>query len=152
MSRSARLEKIADIKLGIENVARVSLVSARTQFQSQENQLKQLRVYKEEYQDRLNSRMKNTISANEIQDYQYFFSSLDNAISQQTEVVEQCALQVEASRKNWLEKKQTVSKISRVAESLREQEHAYQQKSEQKESDELNLRLFAANPGLMKPH
>jgi len=152
MSRSARLERIADIKLGIENVALVSLTSAKTQFQSQENQLNQLNLYKYEYQERLNTRMKNTITANEIQDYQYFFASLDNAISQQAEVVEQCALQVEASRKNWLHKKQDVSKISRVAENLRKQEQASQQKSEQKESDELNLRLFATGPGLLKPH
>ncbi len=152
MSRSARLEKIADIKLGFENVALVSLTSARTQFQSQENQLNQLKLYKEEYQERLNTRMRNTISANEIQDYQYFFTSLDTAISQQAEVVRQCGLEVEASRKNWLDKKQAVSKISRVAESLRKQEHASQQRSEQKESDELNLRLYAAGPGFSRPH
>jgi len=152
MKRSARLEKIADIKLGVENIARVSLTSARTQYQSQENQLKQLQVYKEEYQQRLHTRLKNTISANEIQDYQYFFSTLDKAISQQSDVVKQCAIQVAASRNNWLNKKQAVSKISRVAESLRKLEFAAQQKSEQKESDELNLRLFATERGFLKPH
>lgn len=152
MKRSARLEKIANINLGFENLAGADLTTARTQYQAQENQLKQLNLYKEEYQKQLTDRLKGTISAVEIQDYQYFFASLDNAIAQQTEIVRQSAEQLEASRNNWLDKKQDVAKISRVAESVKNQEAAAELGLEQKENDERSLRLFAAAKNQHTPH
>lgn len=143
MKRSARMDKIADINLGFENMAGASLTSSRSEFQAQENQLEQLKIYKGEYHDQLKSRLKNTITAREMQDYQYFFSSLDSAISQQEEVVKQSAHKVEASQQNWLDKKQDHSKIVKVAENLKKHEDAVLQKKEQTESDELTLRKYA---------
>ena len=66
MKRSARLEKIANINLGFENLAGASLATARTQYQAQVNQLKQLKLYKEEYQRQLTERLKGSISAIEL--------------------------------------------------------------------------------------
>lgn len=152
MKRSARLEKIANINLGFENLAGADLATARTQYQAQENQLKQLKLYKEEYQRQLTERLKGTISATEIQDYQYFFASLDNAIAQQTEIVKQSAEQLDASRNNWLDKKQDVAKMSRVAETVKSQEAAAELGREQKENDERNLRMFAAGNNQHIPH
>ena len=152
MKRSARLEKIANINVGFENIAGASLTTARAHYQAQENQLDQLKVYKEEYQKQLTERLKGTISAVEIQDYQYFFASLDNAIAQQTETVRQSAEQLDVSRNNWLEKKQEVSKLSRAAENLKGQENAAELKKEQTENDERSLRMFAADGNPQIPH
>jgi len=152
MKRSARLEKIANINIGFENIAGASLSTARTQHEMQENQLKQLKLYKEEYQQQLTERLKATISAIEIQDYQYFFASLDNAIAQQTEIVKQSAEQLEASRNNWLDKKQEVAKISRAAENLKGQEAATELGKEQRESDERNLQLFSTDKNRLISH
>lgn len=152
MKRSARLEKIANINLGFENLAGASLATARTQYQAQVNQLKQLKLYKEEYQRQLTERLKGSISAIEIQDYQYFFASLDNAIAQQVEIVKQSAEQLDASRNNWLDKKQDVTKMSRAAETLKNQEDAVELALEQKENDERSLRLFVAAKNQQIPH
>lgn len=149
MKRSARLEKIANINLGFENIAGASLASSKTEFKKQENQLEQLKIYKQEYQKQLRERLQNSISANEILDYQYFFSSLDNAIEQQTEIVKQSASQVDISKTNWLNKKREVAKISRIAEKAKAIETDAQQKIEQKISDELNLSRFALKNGLL---
>lgn len=148
MKRSARMEKIADINHGFENIAGASLTKSRVQHQQQENQLEQLKIYKGEYQNQLKNRLKDTITAREIQDYQFFFSSLDSAISQQENILKESAQQVETSQKNWMQKKQDHSKISRIAENLKVQEDAVNAKKEQAESDELNQILFAPD----KPH
>lgn len=152
MKRSERLEKIASINLGYENLAGASLASSRDQYRIQENQLQQLKIYKVEYQQQLRTRLKTSISANEIRDYQYFFSSLDTAILQQKELVKQSAVQVEKSKDNWLHRKREVAKISRVAENLRTQEALTSQKNEQKTADELNLSAFTIKHALLKPH
>lgn len=152
MKRSERFDKIASINVGYENLAGASLASTRDQYRKQENQLEQLKIYKEEYQQQLKTRLETTISANEIRDYQYFFSSLDTAISQQAEIVRESAAQVEKSKNHWLDKKREVAKISRVAENLRSEETDAQQKNEQKITDELNLSVFAVKHALLKPH
>lgn len=152
MKRFERLDKIAGINLGHENLAGASLASSRDQYSQQVNQLEQLKIYKKEYQQQLKTRLETTISANEIRDYQYFFSSLDTAISQQVELVKQSAAQVEESRNNWLDKKREVAKISRVSENLRARETAAQLKNEQKITDEMNLSVFTMKQALLKPH
>ncbi len=152
MNRSTRLEKIAQINLGFENIAGASLANVQDQYRAEENQLIQLKLYREEYQRKLHLRMKAAISANEMQDYQYFFSSLDQAISQQTEKLKQIALQVESSRSNWLARKREVNKVSRAAESLRSIEYSVQLKTEQKESDELGCRLHASGKNPLRSH
>jgi len=139
MKRSTRLEEIANINLGFENMAGASLSSATQQFEIQENQLTQLKLYKEEYQNQLSERLENRVTAPEIRDYQYFFDSLDQAIAQQTEKVRQCADVVESSRAIWLEKKQEVKKVSKAAANFKSIEFNKEQKREQAESDELQM-------------
>ncbi len=152
MKRSVRMDKIADINHGIENVASASFASIMSQYEYQDNQLKQLRLYREEYQERLNERMKNPINVTEIRDYQYFFATLDKAIEQQEQNVELIARQMESSKVNWLQKKQDTEKVSRVAEKFRLEETFAQMKTEQKESDELNLQRFFLKRNNQLPH
>ncbi|MBN4075918.1 MAG: flagellar export protein FliJ [SAR86 cluster bacterium] len=136
MKRSARLEKITDINLGFENIAGLSLASAKTTYAKEEQQLQQLRIYKKEYQHKLKNRLKEQISPNEMQDYQYFFISLDKAITQQAEVVENKSTLLEQSRQNWLMQKMEVSKFQRVTQKLKAKEAVIENVKEQKEADE----------------
>ncbi len=152
MKRSTRLEKIADINVGFENVAAASLTSTAAEYRAQENLLEQLLQYKEEYQQQLGTRLKNAISATEMRDYQYFFASLDKAIEQQVGRLDQITLLLEASKNNWLSKKREVSKMSRAAENQKNIEDAIELNHEQKESDEANLRLFTMKNNLLQKH
>jgi len=138
MKRSARMEKLAEINLGYENAAVAALASARAAYQQQENQLEQLRIYREDYREQLSSRMQDATSANAIRDFQYFFESLDSAIVQQTREVEKAALELEKVEKNWLNCRQEVKKFNRAADNLRHQETAADQRSAQTENDELS--------------
>lgn len=138
MKRSARMEKLADINLGYENMAVAALATARANYQKQENQLEQLRIYREDYREQLSARMQGSTSANAIRDFQYFFESLDDAISRQTQEVEKAALELEKVERHWLNCRQEVKKFNQAANSLRSQESATQERRAQRETDELS--------------
>lgn len=152
MKRSARMEKIADINLGFENIAGAAFATARRQLQAQEKQLEQLNIYKQEYQQKLKARLSGNITVTEMQDYQYFFTSLDQAISQQTAILKQSENQVQHSKDEWMNKKQDVAKVSKVAERLKKKEDEESIKKEQQETDELNLRLYNKKESLIEKH
>jgi len=138
MKRSTRLEKLADINSGYENMALAALATARAQYQKQEDQLNQLRIYRDDYRNQLNERMQATTSANEIRDFQYFFASLDDAIDQQALEVEKAATELEKVEQNWLQSRQEVKKFSKAASNLKQREDADAERRTQMESDELS--------------
>ena len=138
MKRSTRLEKLADINSGYENMALAALATARAQYQKQEDQLNQLKIYRDDYRSQLIERMQVTTSANEIRDFQYFFSSLDDAIDQQAMEVEKAAAELQKVEQNWLQSRQEVKKFSQAANNLRQREEADIERRSQQESDELN--------------
>ena len=138
MKRSTRLEKLADINSGYENMALAALATARAQYQKQEDQLNQLRIYRDDYRNQLTERMQGTTSANEIRDFQYFFASLDDAIDQQALEVEKAAAELENVEQNWLQSRKEVKKFSQAASNLKQREDAAAERRIQMESDELN--------------
>ncbi len=138
MKRSTRLEKLADINSGYENMALAALATARSQYQKHEDQLNQLKIYREDYRTQLTERMQGTTSASEIRDFQYFFASLDDAIDQQTLVVERAAAELEKVEQNWLHSRKEVKKFSQAAQNLKQREVADAERQSQMESDELN--------------
>lgn len=138
MKRSTRLEKLADINSGYENMALAALASARAQFQKQEDQLNQLKIYRDDYRAQLAQRMQDTTSASVIRDFQYFFSSLEDAITQQTLEVEKAAVELDKVEQNWLNSRREVKKFSQAASNLKQRELADMERQSQLESDELN--------------
>lgn len=152
MKRSERMEKIVTINTGYENMAGATLASAQTEHQSQLNQLDQLKIYKQEYQLQLKQRMSNSITSKEIQDFQFFFASLDDAIAQQVVMVKRSATQVDLTKAEWLEKKKEVKKISRIAENLKKEEYLLESRKEQKETDELSQLLATLESKLPIKH
>lgn len=138
MKRSTRLEKLADINSGYENMALAALASARAQFQKQEDQLNQLKIYRDDYRAQLAQRMQDTTSASAIRDFQYFFSSLEDAITQQTLEVEKAAVELDKVEQNWLNSRREVKKFSQAASNLKQRELADMERQSQLESDELN--------------
>ena len=138
MKRSTRLEKLADINSGYENMALAALATARAQYQKQEDQLNQLKIYRDDYRSQLIERMQSTTSANEIRDFQYFFSSLDDAIDQQTLEVQRAAKELDKVEQNWIQTRQEVKKFSQAAHNLKQRELADVERRSQQESDELN--------------
>lgn len=142
MKRSERLEKINAINTGMENLAGANLAGIQAEYATQTNQLEQLLVYKAEYADKFTNRMKGNVSAQELQDYRYFFASIDAAIAQQQTMVNHYSRLVEKSREEWLARHQEVQKINQVSSTLRKSEQQNQARLEQKILDEITSHFF----------
>ena len=150
MKRSTRIEKIADINQGYEQQAGALLNCARSQHQQQKQQLEQLKLYRQEYQQRLQAKLQNSASATLMDDYHRFFSMLDTAINDQAKIVNRSSQQVDSSQQNWLDKKRAVTSMTRAAENIKAQEECVVRANEQKENDELASRLYVLNRAQLK--
>jgi flagellar FliJ protein len=150
VKRSTRIEKIADINQGYEQQAGALLNCARSQHQKQEQQLEQLKLYRQEYQQRLQAKLQNSASATLMDDYHRFFSMLDTAINDQAKIVNRSSQQVDSSQQNWLDKKRAVTSMTRAAENIKAQEECVVRANEQKENDELASRLYVLNRAQLK--
>ena len=150
MKRSTRIEKIADINQSHEQQAGALLNCARSQHQQQKQQLEQLKLYRQEYQQRLQAKLQNSASATLMDDYHRFFSMLDTAINDQAKIVNRSSQQVDSSQQNWLDKKRAVTSMTRAAENIKAQEERVVRANEQKENDELASRLYVLNRAQLK--
>jgi len=142
MKRSERLEKINAINHGMETLAGANLSGIQAEYAAQVNQLEQLQVYKAEYADKFSSRMQGEVSAQELQDYRYFFASIDAAITQQQTMVNHYKKMVEKSREEWLSRHQETQKLSQAASTLKRGELVVRQRLEQKVMDEITSHFF----------
>lgn len=151
MKRSERLEKINAINHGMETLAGANLASIQAEYAAQVNQLEQLQVYKAEYADKFTSRMQGEVSAQELQDYRYFFASIDAAITQQQSMVNHYKKLVEKNREEWLTRHQETQKLSQASSTLKRAELAVRQRLEQKVLDEITSHFFHSH-GLAAKH
>ncbi|MFT4814718.1 MAG: flagellar FliJ protein [Pseudohongiellaceae bacterium] len=142
MKRSERFRKFSEISSELENNAGAKLAAARSQLDAQKNQLKELKNYLADYQRQLQAQLNISDSALVINGYQQFISSLNGAITQQTEVVRKSETTTESLRENWIEKRIEVNKFDQAAENIRSEEIAFDKKVEQSESDDRVLNNF----------
>ena len=139
MKRSERLEKINAINNGFKSLAGANLARVEQEYFTQQHQLEQLRIYKDEYSTQLKQRMEGHVTPDEIQDFRYFFASLYKAISQQESIVNHLHKQLEECRQEWLAKDQEVRKFNTIGDNMRREEAQVEARKEQKRSDESSM-------------
>jgi flagellar export protein FliJ len=133
------MERLNAINNGIKSLAGADLARVEQEYAAQLHQLEQLRIYKEDYAEQLKQRLAANVSADEIQDYRYFFASLYRAISQQESIVRHLQQQLEECRREWLAKDQEVRKLNTLSDGFRKTEAQAAARLEQKQSDELTM-------------
>ncbi len=119
MKRSERLDRINVINQNLENVAGTQLATIYAEYSVQVKQLEQLHIYKEDYAERLKSKLNGSIRPEVLRDYKYFFSSIDTAIQQQESLVQRLHTKLEKSQAEWLDKHSEVQKINVAGENIR---------------------------------
>ena len=142
MKRSERLAKINAINHGLENMAGVKLAKVFEEYSAQMNQLEQLKIYKDDYAEQLRVKMESQLSVQELRDYKYFFSSIENAIVQQESMVDHLRKKLEKCQSEWFERRNEVEKLNIAGENLRRGEEAQLARREQKLSDELTTLML----------
>lgn len=136
MNRSDRLQRLANIQESSKHIAGAGLAKAQEQYRRDLRQLEQLKLYRGDYRERLNRLMQQGIGASEMQDFRYFFSTLENAINQQQMQLEHSTKQLERLRQHWQQQQQEVDKLQKASQRALEQETFIQLELEQFESDE----------------
>lgn len=142
MKRSARLEKINTINHGMVNMAGASLANAQAEYNAQVSQLEQLKIYKADYAEQFRKRMNGQVTPQELQDYRYFFASIDTAIQQQESMVNHYARLVEKHKAEWMLRHQEVQKMDHAAANIRKVEEVQASRQEQKALDELSSQFY----------
>ncbi len=133
-----RLDSVIRIAADEEQKALAALVQCREERASQEQKLKNLQAYEEEYQEQM--RAAGTISPLQIQNRFAFMQKLEFAIDGQRQQIESWAEQEEQLRRVWLEKRVRCRALNKASDNRRESFQRQQRHQEQKQADDLGNR------------
>ena len=124
----------------VDLVAEALALAMKTVNEAQ-NKCDLLREYRQDYVKKLNKLLEAGIGAEEYQNFQNFFSKLDQAVNGQQEVVEFAKRQEKVQRQLWQESQR--KKLSYEVLSQRNNKHELkvEQKKDQKMMDEFALRI-----------
>lgn len=136
MSRSERLEPIADLQRDNEVKAVRMLGESRRRYQAQERRLADLERFQHEYQQRFQALGSAGATIGRIREYRQFNEKLTNAIRQQRGLLEECGRELEAQNRCWSEISARRRTLEKVIDRFRLEELARSQRREQRESDD----------------
>jgi flagellar protein FliJ len=105
-----------------------------------QNKCNLLREYRQDYVKKLNKQMESGISAEEYQNFQNFFSKLDQAVIGQQEVIEFAKRQEKVQRQLWQESQRKKLSYEVLSQRNMERELKVEQQKEQKMMDEFAMR------------
>ncbi len=130
------LQPVATIAKAHEQNAARQMGDMLRQVEAQQNQLKTLMSYRDDYIENFSSAGRAGLSAVQMQDYQVFIHRLDTAIVQQQEQVVQSRQECEQSRAYWQSKHNHSEMINKVVETRNQQEIQSKNSHEQREQDD----------------
>ena len=136
MTRSKRMKPVVKVAGERErNAARV-LGECRRRLAEQEEKLRQLQVYREDYARQFQDAAGQGLGAARLQDYRSFLARLNEAIRQQQQVVEQQRAECARQQDRWRDTRTHAKALDKVVERYRSEEHRMASRREQHDSDE----------------
>jgi flagellar FliJ protein len=123
-----------------ERKAARSMGQAKQNLAQQEAKLLQLKLYHQEYLERFQQASSQGISVTQLQEYRAFLAKLDSAIQEQEKIVADSATRHSSQRDNWKQKRTRTQALGKVVERYRKEERKTEDRNEQKENDERNIR------------
>ncbi|MCM5703713.1 flagellar export protein FliJ [Larsenimonas salina] len=143
-SHSSALDTLIDLATNNRDSAAQHLGKLRQTKQSSQEQLDTLLQYRDEYRQKLDDAMKRGMSMNELQNYQRFIASLDQAIAQQENALENCDQRVNQGVKHWQQQQQRLNSFDALATRRNEERELVAKKYEQRLSDEFASRAVSS--------
>src|SRR5262245_1439480 len=135
MSRSDRFEPIKDIADGRERDAGTIVALAQQALQEREQQLAQLKRYRDDYTASHSAQL-GTMNSMKLQNYRAFIDRLSDAIRQQEQAVQVAREDYERKRDAWRERRVEANAIGKAMERLKSEEHRVDANREQAQADE----------------
>lgn len=104
-------------------------------------QLTMLKQYREDYTSRLLETSKNGVSVASYHNFYRFIGTLDQAITQQSALIEQFTPKIEAQKKQWLEAKQRLNAYQTLQDRRDAEQAQRLARQEQRDNDELSAAM-----------
>jgi flagellar FliJ protein len=123
-----------------EDQAAKALAESQQRLIEQQNRLRQLLLFRGEYANQFQSEGSSGISARRFQDYATFLNSLDQGITQSQQQLEQLQRELQRKRQDWVQTHAKTKALEEVVERDRKVQSRQEDKREQRDSDERNLR------------
>lgn len=141
MTRSNRLEPVQRIAEDAERVVARKLAQAEHRVSECEKKLGELKRYHEEYTRSFNGRASGGMGAMALRDYQAFLARLNDAIKQQTAVVQRATVECESVRAEWRLAARKTKAVTHVREKWVAEERREIERREQIATDERAQRV-----------
>jgi flagellar FliJ protein len=140
MVQSKRLKPVHRVAESREQTAAKELGDSTRYVHEQEARLEELRRYHAEYLERFHSAAKMGMSALQLQEYRAFLSKLERAIREQEAIIQDGRNVHKFKKDNWQQKHVRTQALGKVIDRYKQAETKAEDKREQKESDDRNLR------------
>ncbi|MGE0115371.1 MAG: flagellar export protein FliJ [Steroidobacteraceae bacterium] len=145
MKRADRLEPVQKIVDDTERRLAEHYAAAERLLQVSEQKLQELNSYRDDYTQGFARRAGDGMGARDLVDYQAFMVRLNEAINQQSQVVQHARNECEVQRKRWQEAAQRAKALGHVIESWQQEELRASNRRDQRETDERAQRRRAAS-------
>lgn len=141
MTRSERMTPVAKIADNKERNAAKTFGKSQKDLETHEKRLEELIQYRDEYNQRFKESGGNGLDAMKVNEYRIFLSRLNEAVSNQYEVVARVTRECAELKEGWMQTRSRAKALEKVVERYQVQEGKEQERQEQKESDERSLRI-----------
>jgi len=141
MTRTKKLEPVVKHVKNKEQEALQAVAFSQQQLNSQQLRLEQLVLYKAEYANQQGVQQSVTYTAIQLKEFSRFLDQLDITIQQQKQVVELAQREVNFKRDKWKLTRSKSDAMDKVMDNIQLDENKKAQKMEQKQMDELALRI-----------
>lgn len=145
MKRSKRIDSIKKVKSVSEKNAMRKLSEALAARQSAQLRHQDLLTFRAEYSRDMTERGRQGIAAGKLVEYQQFLLNLDRAIEEQAKIVEQQSARVEQLQTVWRLHRNALKGVDNLLDKILVEEQKQEQAVEQKQTDELSLRMLKQN-------
>lgn len=136
MTRSKKLQPVADLAKQNERTAARHHGTVLRELEQHENQLNELLNYRDQYLNALKTAGQTGLSAIQLQDYRLFLRRLDDAIKQQQLNVNTERQNCESSQNKWMDKRNRSKMINKVVNNRKKIEEQDAGKREQREIED----------------
>jgi flagellar export protein FliJ len=148
MMKSKRFEPIREIASTSAKDLSRAMGDAGRKVADLERQLEQLKCYRDEYvRNSTQTAGAAVIDAVKLQNYRTFLDRLGEALRQHLKTLDNARLEYEKRRALWSEKRIEAESLGRAVERFRKEEQRAADQREQREGDELAIRVSLAMQG-----
>ncbi len=142
MTKSPSLDLLIDVTHeAVDEAAKRVQQAAEARTKAQE-QLETLHAYRLDYAQRLQESGRGGLTASNYLNFHRFLNTLDEAISQQNNIVAQTESRLAAGRQQWLAERQKLGAFEALQNRQKQQQAMREAKREQRANDEIAANLF----------